>query len=163
MSTRVYVPATATLLRSVVTESGVGPAPFFAHAVTDGLRAALADSGEEEWEYAASATAAQAALGLLLEEDAPRRVVLAVDVDSVRPVEGDDVTLVQVDEVAPFRRVAAVLVDTEDAEDAVAAARDAWTAAEAGDPEAEQLVERCLDHELGWWATQEIGDLLDAL
>ena len=161
MSTRVYVPATATLLRGIVTEDGIGPAPFVAHAVTDRLRAEMPDGGDEEWEYAASASAAQSSLGLLLDEDQPRRVVVAVDAGTVLPVEGDDPTLVSVEEVVPFRRIAAVLVDDEDAEGVVAAARAAWEAAEAGDADAEVVVERCLDHELGWWATQEVGDLLD--
>jgi hypothetical protein len=161
MTVRVYVPATATLLRGIVTEDGIGPAPFAAHAVTDRLRAAMPDGAEEEWEYAASASAAQSSVGLLLEEDRPRRVVVAVDAGTVLPVEGDDPTLVSVEEVVPFRRIAAVLVDDEDAEGAVAAARDAWEAAEAGDEDAGTVVERCLDHDLGWWATQEVGDLLE--
>ena len=56
-----------------------------------------------------------------------------------------------------MRHVAAVLADTEDAEDDVTAARDAILERSA---EAEELAERCLTHELAWWATQEIGDLL---
>ncbi|MGZ6804355.1 MAG: DUF6912 family protein [Nocardioidaceae bacterium] len=160
MSTRVYVPVTPALLRDIVTEAGVGPAPFAAHAVTPGLQAVMADGGEEEWEYVACTTAAQSSVGLLSDEDVPRRVVLAVDVSSARPVGGDDVSLVQVDEVVPYSGIAAVLVDDDEAGDAVAAAREAWAAAEAGDPDAEATVERCLDHELGWYATQEIGDLL---
>jgi len=163
VSTRVYVPVTAARLREVVTSDGVGPAPFLAFAVTDRLRTAWADASEEEWEYAASATAAQASLGLLTDADPPRRLVLALDVGTVTPVEGDDPTVVEVEQVVPFRRVAAVLADAEDAQDTVTAAREAWAAAEAGDADAEATVERCLDHELGWWATQEIGDLLDVL
>ena len=41
--------------------------------------------------------------------------------------------------------------------DDVSAARDAILECSA---EAEELSERCLTHELAWWATQEIGDLL---
>ena len=163
MSTRVYVPTSAALLRQVVTSDGVGPAPFVAHAVTDRLRTAWADASDEEWEYAASATGAQASLGLLTEADAPRRLVLALDVATVTPVDGDDPTMVEVAQAVPFRRIAAVLADDADAEDAVAAARDAFLAAEQGDDAAERVVERCLDHELGWWATQEIGHLLEVL
>ena len=84
--------------------------------------------------------------------------MVAVDVESSRPADPDDPTVVQVDDVVPMRHVAAVLADTEDAEDAVAAARDAILEASA---EAEELSERCLSHELAWWATQEIGDLLE--
>jgi hypothetical protein len=53
-----------------------------------------------------------------------------------------------------------VLADSADAEPAVAAARDA-VAAQGLD--AERLLERCLDLELGWWAAQEVEVLLDDL
>ncbi len=72
----------------------------------------------------------------------------------------EDPTVVQVGEAVPFRRVAAVLVDSADAEADVRAARDAWAAAEEGDAAAQRLVDRCLDRELAWFAAQEIGDLL---
>ena len=160
--TRVYVPGTLTLLRDIVLADGIGPAPFTAHAVTAELRRAYPDGGDEEWEYAASSAAAESALALLVEGDPARRVVVAVDVGSVVPVEGDDPTLVTVDEVAPFRRIAAVLVDDEEAAADVSAAVAAREAAERGDPEAAALVERCLDHELGWYATQEIAGLAGA-
>jgi len=156
---RVYVPSTLGRLRGVVTSDGVGPAPFVAHAVTDELRAAYEDGGDEEWEYAAATAAAQSAVGLLHDEEPARRVVLAVDVPGVRPAELDDPTVVVVDEVVPYRRIAAVLADGPEAEPDVAAARDALA---AGSEDAETLLDRCLDHELAWWATQEIGDLLDA-
>jgi len=158
MSVRVYVPSTFAALRAVVQSDGVGPAPFPAHAVTDAVRADLVDGGDEEWEYAAAVAAAQSAVELMLEGDVARRVVIALDVGSVRTVVSDDPTLVEVDEVVPMRRVAAVLADDAAAVSDVAAARDAL-ADGAGD--AERLLERCLEHDLGWWAAQEIGDLLD--
>ncbi len=158
--TRVYVPSTLTQLRDIVAADGIGPPPFLAHAVTDALRAAYADGSEEEWEYAAAAAAAQTSLSLLVEDDPARRVVVAVDVPSARPLEDDDPTAVRVDDVVPFRRIAAVLVDTPDAADDVAAAVARLADAGEGEAEAEAVVERCLDHELGWYATQEIGDLL---
>ena len=155
MSTRVYVPTTLTRLRAVVTADGIGPAPFVGHAVTPGVREGLPDVGEEEWEYAASTAAAQSSLAMLEDDEPARRVVIAVDVPSARPAGTVDPTVVEVDDVVPFRRVGAVLVDAAEAEPDVAAARDA-----VGTPDAEDLAERCLDHELGWWAAQEIGDLL---
>jgi hypothetical protein len=57
-----------------------------------------------------------------------------------------------------MRLVAAVLVDSVDAESDVSAAR---TALAEGAPDVDRLVDRCHDHELGWWATQEIGVLLE--
>ena len=154
---RVYVPSTLRRLRAVVTADGLGPAPFAAHTVTRGVRAELPDAGEEEWEYAASAAAAQTSVSLLTDQDPPRRVVIAVDVSVARETGADDVTLVEIDDVVPMRRVAAVLVDAADAEEDVAAARRARA---EGSPDAERLLERCLDHELGWWATQEVAALL---
>ena len=112
---------------------GVGPAPFLAHAVTDAVRGELADAGEEDWEYAASSAAALASVGLLGEGEPARRVVLAVDVPGARRVEVEDPTRCEVDTVVPFRWVAAVLADSADAEDTVAAARRAEA---AGSPEA---------------------------
>jgi hypothetical protein len=154
---RVYVPSSLSRLRRVVDENGFGPAPFAAHAVTAALRDAYGDGGEEDWEYAAASAAAQSSVGLLTPEEPARRVVLAVDVPRVRPIDSDDPTVVQVDEAVPFRWIAAVLADAVDAQADVATARDAVA---RGSADAEDLLERCLDHELGWWATQEVGVLL---
>jgi hypothetical protein len=162
VSIRVYVPSSYALLREAVVSGGIGPSPLLAHAVTDALRAELADGTDEDWEYVAMTAAAQDSLALLTDEDPPRRVVIAVDVDSVLPVEHEDLTLVEVAEVVPLRAVAAVHVDAEDAEDAVAEARPLWERAAEGDEKAAAVVERCTDHELGWYATQEIGTLLEA-
>ncbi len=56
--TRVYVPSTTGRLRGIVTASGIGPAPFAAHAVTDEVRRELGDVDDEDLEYAASSAAA---------------------------------------------------------------------------------------------------------
>jgi hypothetical protein len=157
VSTRVYVPTTLSRLRAIVTADGIGPAPFVGHAVTPGVREELPDVGEEEWEYAASTAAAQSSLGMLHEDEPARRVVIAVDVPSARPAGTADPTVVEVDDVVPFRYVGAVLADAADAEDDVVAARDALA---ARSEDVEVLSDRCLDHELGWWAAQEIGALL---
>lgn len=161
MSTRVYVPSSLARLREVLVAGGVGPAPILAHAVTDDVRSALADLGEEEWEYAVLSAAAQDSLGLIDSEDAPRRVVVVAEAESVVPVDGAESSLVEVAEVVPLRKIVAVHVDSEDAAEDVAAGRDAWAAAQAGDDEAAVVVERCLGHELGWFATQEIGELVE--
>jgi hypothetical protein len=145
-------------LRDLLLSGGIGPVPVPAHAVTDGLRSAFPEAEEEEWEYAALTAAAQDSLALIAEDDAPRRVVVVAEADSVVPAEG---SLVEIDEVVPLRKVVAVHVDSEDAVDDVAAARAAWPDAEAGDEAASVTVERCVDHELGWFATQEIGELVD--
>jgi hypothetical protein len=160
MSTRVYVPTTPRGLRAAVEAGAVGPAPFVAHAVTRAVRAGLADAGDEEWEHAAASAAARSSVGMLDADEPARRVVLAVDVPAVHAGDRDGTGLVEVHEAAPLSRVAAVLADSADAEPAVAAARDA-VAAQGLD--VERLLERCLDHELGWWAAQEVEVLLDDL
>lgn len=158
---RVYVSSTLSRLAEVVASGGVGPVPFMAHAVTDRLQAEYADGSEEEWEYAAMSAAAQASLGLIGASDPPRRVVIAVDVPSVAAVEGAEPSLVEVHEVVPATKIAAVHVDSVDAEEDVRAAAQVYADAEDGDADAEALVERCLDHEPGWFATQEVGALIE--
>jgi hypothetical protein len=158
---RVYVPCTVSQLRDIVTSGGVGAVPFTAHAVTERLRAEDPGADDEELEYLATTAAAQASLGLMAEGE-KRRVVVAVDVPSVVPVETDDPSTVQVDDPVPFRQLAAVLVDDASAAGDVAAAAEAWADAAEGSSQAAEAVERCLDHELGWYAPDEIGDLLDA-
>jgi len=160
MTARVYVATTWTGLRGIVTADGIGPAPFFGHAVTRALRASWPEGDDEELEYAATVAAARTSLGLLTDEDPSRRVVLAVEAETVIESDDADPTVVEVGEVVPMRLVAAVLVDTEDAADAVTAAREAWPAALEGDTDAEAVVDRCLDRDLAWFAVQEMGELL---
>lgn len=161
MSTRVYVPSSLGRLRAVLVSGGVGPAPLLAHCVTDALRGALPDGGEEEWEYAALSAAAQDSLALL-EDGVPRRVVVVADVATVPPVSGAEGSLVELAEVIPLRMIAAVHVDTPGAAETVETARAAWAAAAAGDEVALAAVDDCLDHELAWFATQEIGEVVES-
>jgi hypothetical protein len=158
VSTRVYVPSSITGLKELLLSGGIGPVPVHAHAVTDEVRAALPDAAEEEWEYAVLNAAAQDSVGLLTEDDPPRRVVVVAEAGSVTP--GSDGSVVEIDEVVPLRQVVAVHVDGDDAAEVVAAARTSWSDAAAGDEAAAAVLERCLDHELGWFATQELGDLV---
>ena len=139
MSVRIYIPATLTLLTQYVAHGGVGPAPVRARAVTEWLRGAWPEADEEEWEYAALMAAADDSAALLTAEDPPRRVVLAADVAAV--VARDDSSLVEVDSAFDFSHVRAVHVDTADI-----AAPAAYDPVELGD--------------LGWYAVQEIPDLL---
>ena len=139
MSVRIYIPATLTGLAAFLSEGGVGPAPVRARAVTAWLREEWPEAAEEEWEYAALMAAADDSAGLLTDEDQPRRVVLAADVDSA--VESRDSTMVEVLPAFPFRLVKAVHADTADLERAA-----------SYDPEALG--------DLAWFAVQEIPDLL---
>ena len=59
--------------------------------------------------------------------------------------------------------VASVHMDDDDAEPAVAAAAEAILPADLGDGSAQQAVDDAEGFELSWYATQEIGALLELL
>jgi hypothetical protein len=147
-SERVYVPLTPTLLRRAREEGGLDEPPLAAHAVTP----ELVDADESE--YAALTAAAHEALSLLRPDEPARRIVAAVDVPSWEPrPDGEHPSAVSVPTRVPWRRVATVHVDSEEAVADVAAAL-------GGTPEA---VERCLEHELGWFGVQEVDELVEHL
>jgi hypothetical protein len=60
----------------------------------------------------------------------------------------------------PLAKVAAVHVDASEAVDDVRRALDVLSAADAGDADAQFTVEAVEDHELLWYAPQEIPDLV---
>ena len=151
---RVYLPLTSTSLAEAHARGGFGAGR--AHAVTAHLAAALGTDDEEELEYAASTAAAHEVIGLLTEEDQPLRIVAALDVDRADPQPGH-LTAVRVEGV-PLRRLAALLADSPDAGAAVRSGQEALA---AGGSEDHPAVQRCLDHELGWYAAQELEQLLD--
>lgn len=155
--TRVYLPLTITGLAELERTGVCGPAPLRVHAVTAAVRELAPDGDEEELEYAALTAAAQHSVALAESSPHSRRVVVALDVGTVEDLgDADDPTMASVAHEVPRRRVAAVHVDTEEAEPAVAAARAAHETAAY-----DELLDRCLDHELAWYAAQEIPHLLD--
>ena len=161
---RVYLPLTSSSLRRAREEGAFGPAPLPGHAVTPALLEALGGTtDQEDAEYSAMAAAGLASLTMLGDDDAPARVVAAVDVASwePRPDEGDP-SAVEVRFDVPLKRLAAVHVDGADTRVQVLAAREALRA-EAGSDDLPEAVERCLDLELGWFAAQELDALLDDL
>ncbi len=139
MSTRVYVPASLSLLARFTEEGGIGPTPVYAHAVTAWLRAAWPEADEEEWEYAALMAAADASLVYLTAEDPPRRVVLVAETKDL--IEDPESTALTIDSAIPMRAVHAVHADTVDIDPSFP----------------EQL------GDLGWFGVQEIPDLLAQL
>lgn len=162
---RVYVPLTLPGLAEAYRTGQLGDGPFLAYAVTPALREWYASDDLEELEYAALSRAALASLRLLAADDgAPRRrVVVAVDVsdDAARP--GPDPAApgeVRVAGTVRLAKAAAVHVDAADAEADVASAARALAAADGGDEEAQHVVEGADDHELLWYATQEIPNLV---
>ncbi|MCN9244743.1 hypothetical protein NGF19_28850 [Streptomyces sp. RY43-2] len=166
---RVYVPLTLSGLAEAHKTGELGAGPLTAYAVTPALRDWCLSDDIEELEYAALSRAALASLRLLAGDDgAPRRrVVVAVDVPDGAVASGPDRGLdpaalgeVRVAGVVPLAKAAAVHVDAEDAEADMAAAVQALPAADGGDGEAQFAVDGAEDHELLWFATQEIPNLL---
>ncbi|GAB2630343.1 hypothetical protein GCM10027168_72370 [Streptomyces capparidis] len=166
---RVYIPTTLPGLARAHEAGELGPGPLDAYAVTPGLREWYVSDDIEELEYVALTRAAQGSLRQLAgDPGAPRRrVVVAVDVPDSAAVADPDVGLdpsaigaVRLPGPVPLSDAAAVHVDAEDAEADVAAAADAVGAADAGDDDARFVVDGAEDHELLWYATQEIPALL---
>ncbi|WP_326690004.1 MULTISPECIES: DUF6912 family protein [unclassified Streptomyces] len=177
---RVYLPSTLPALSQAHGADELGPGPLEAYAVTPGLRAWCASDDEEELEYAALGRAARASLRLLAEasrsEAVPgRRVVIAVEVPDADVAadpdgaadsavgggaEDEAVGRVRLAAAVPLAKAAAVHVDADDAEADVAAAADALTAAAGSEEAARFAVDGAEDHELLWFATQEIPALL---
>jgi hypothetical protein len=165
---RVYVPTT---LRELAQPS-LGPAPLTAYAVTPALREWYLSDDLEELEYAALVRAAQASLRLLAADpEAPRRrVVVAADVPdglvkTDRAGEYDSAPAlgrVLLTDALRLRKAASVHADAEEAEADVSAAAEAAGAADAGDADARFTVDGAEDHELLWFATQEIQGLLES-
>ncbi|MFJ6703701.1 MULTISPECIES: DUF6912 family protein [unclassified Streptomyces] len=166
---RVYVPLTLPGLAEAHKTGELGTGPFAAYAVTPALREWYLSDDIEELEYAALNRAALASLRLLAaDRDAPRRrVVVAVDVPdgtaAADPDRGlDPAALGEVRVTGPvaLAKAAAVHVDSDDAEEDVTAAAGALAAADGGDDDAQFTVDGAEDHELLWYATQEIPNLV---
>ncbi|GLW45228.1 hypothetical protein Stsp02_08900 [Streptomyces sp. NBRC 14336] len=166
---RVYVPLTLPGLAEAYKTGELGAEALVAYAVTPALREWYLSDDIEELEYAALNRAALASLRLLAEDSgAPRRrVVVAVDVadkaatvDPDRGLEPGALGEVRIAGPVPLGKAASVHVDGGDAETDVAAAAQALAAADAGDDDAQFVVDGAEDHELLWFATQEIANLV---
>lgn len=165
---RVYLPATVAMLRELAAKGELAPVNGTAFALTPALREFYTGGSDEELEYAALLEAARASLRLLEaeldDEGSPhRRAVVAADVDDVKLRPDLDAAVVRVAGAVPLNAVAAVHVDAPEAEDAVRAAANAIDAADLGDDDAEFLLGDAEDHELAWYAPQELPFLLELL
>jgi hypothetical protein len=92
-----------------------------------------------------------------------RRVVVVAEVadDAVQLAPHVDRAAVRVSSAVPLRDVKAVHVDDTDAIPDVTVAADAVVEADLGSEDAAFRMEQAEGHELGWYATQEIGPLLE--
>lgn len=167
---RVYLPATLPALASVLRAAEIGPAPVQAFTVTPALREWYASADLEELEYATLMHAARASLRLLRDDpDAPRRrVVLAAEVPDEQAGRGggsgggfEEPTLVLLTAPVPLARVVSGHVDDLAAVADVSEAVAALAAADAGDDDAQFLVDGAEGHELMWYATQELAYVVE--
>jgi hypothetical protein len=160
---RVYIPASLPQLREVLDKGRIGPVPVGGFAVTPALREWYLDDDIEALEYAALTEAGRASLRLIARLGAPaRRVVLACEVDDslVSPNRDGGLGAVDVALEIPLDRIEAAQVDAVDASSDVDAAMAALPAADVGDDDAQFVIDSVEDHELAWFARQELPDLL---
>jgi len=166
---RVYVPATVGMLRQMLDDDELKPINGTAFALTPALRESYASGDTDELEYAAMLDAARASLRLLameLSEDPTalaRRVVVAAEVDDAALRPDLDFSVVRLSGPVPTDTLVAVHVDTADAEPSVRAASAVIDAADLGDPDAEFTLGNAEDHELAWYAPQELPFLLELM
>ncbi|MEV0059607.1 hypothetical protein [Nocardia sp. NPDC050718] len=173
------------MLRRLVDEREVFPLGATAFAVTPALREAYAAGDDDELAEVAMQEAARASLRLLAgerdglddagedatpadEATAPgspvyRRAVIAADVTGAKLRPDLDDAVVKLAGPITYDQVASVHVDLAEAEPQVAKAVDVIDAADLGDTDAEFVLGDAEDHQLAWYATQELPFLLDLL
>ena len=165
---RVYLPTTLAALADASAE--IAPPGATAFAVTPALREWYREGDIEELEYVAMTHAARASLRLLAAlpgagtpgSGQTRRVVLAADVPdaAARPSPDVDVAAVRLEAGVRLDAVASAHVDDPAAADDVRAALAVLDAATRGDDDAQFVLDGLDDHELQWYAVQEIPFLL---
>ena len=171
---RIYIPATLAMLQRLVADGSLWPVNGTAFAVTPRLREAYAEGDDDELGEVALREAALASLRLLAiaADEAPddplpqRRVVLVAEVADATTValrpDLDD-AVVRISEPVTSDEVVAAFVDNTAAEPHVEAAVAVIDAADLGDEDAELTVGDAQDHDLAWYAAQELPFLLELL
>lgn len=177
---RVYIPATLAMLQRLVADGSLFPVSGTAFAVTPTLREAYAEGDDDELAEVALRDAALGSLRLLAADepdeaadpDEPagsgaalplRRCVLVADVENAKARPDLDDAVVRVSDAVRLDDVVAVYVDTAAAEAAVRVAVGVIDAADLGDEDAELAVGDAQDHDLAWYAPQELPFLLELL
>ncbi|WP_156747375.1 hypothetical protein [Mycobacterium sp. E2462] len=170
--TVVYIPATLRMLRQLVADGSLWPVNGTAFALTPALREAYAEGDDDELADVALREAALASLRLLAHDDdpaaapdalPPRRAVLAAEVEGATYRPDLDDAVVRLAGPVRAEDVIAAYVDNAAAEAAVARAIEAVDDADLGDEDAELIVGDAQDHDLAWYANQELPFLLDLL
>ncbi|MCV7383759.1 hypothetical protein H7K14_07900 [Mycolicibacter longobardus] len=172
---RVYIPATLAMLAQLVADGSLRAVSGTAFAVTPALRESYAHGDDDELAEVALGEAALASLRLLGAADTAagdealptRRAVLVADIadgadgPTARP--DLDAAVVRLAGPVELSDVVAAYVDNAAAEPAVLAAIAVIDDADLGDEDAELTVGDAQDHDLAWYATQELPFLLDLL
>lgn len=164
--TLVFIPATLAMLRQFVADGSLWPVNGTAFSVTPTLREAYSEGDDDELAEVALQEAALASLRLLADEAGalpPRRAVLAAEIDDVKFRPDLDDAVVRLGAPVAIDDVIAAYVDNADAESAVTRAIEFIDAADLGDEDAELIVGDAQDHDLAWYANQELPFLLDLL
>jgi len=155
-------------LRGLNANARLGPCPLVAHAITADFRSATEDVDEEEREYLALMLAAQESLYVIATTNGePCRVVVSADVDDeFVSARSGAATAVEVSVEISLRQCSSVHVDDDAAKTAVSAAATSIASSMVspdtphGDFASMVSAGDLDDHELLWFATQEIPDLL---
>jgi hypothetical protein len=169
--TQVYIPATLAMLQQLVTDESLWPVNGTAFAVTPTLRESYAEGDDEELADVALREAALASLRLLAAQEAegaddtprPRRAVLSAEIGDVTFRPDLDDAVVRLAAPVTIDQVIAAYVDNAGAEEAVAKAIKVIDAADLGDEDADLVVGDAQDHDLAWYANQELPFLLELL
>ncbi len=168
--TLVYIPATLAMLQQLVADGSLWPVNGTAFAVTPTLREAYAEGDDDELAEVALREAALASLRLLAADAGAashtlplRRAVLAAEVDDVKHRPDLDDAVVRLGAPVSIEDVIAAYVDNAGAEAAVTKAIEVIDAADLGDEDAELIVGDAQDHDLAWYANQELPFLLELL
>lgn len=170
--TVVYIPATLPMLAQLVADGSLWPVSGTAFALTPRLREAYAEGDDDELADVALREAALASLRLLAAAEGggepsasppPRRAVLVAEVEDVTYRPDLDDAVVRLSGPVPIDHVIAAYVDNAGAESAVARAVEAVDAADLGDEDADLIVGDAQDHDLAWYANQELPFLLELM
>ena len=155
------------MLRRLVADRLLHARSGTAFAVTPTLREAYAEGDDDELADVALREAALASLRLLAGEGTsdlpPRRAVVVAEVEGVTARPDLDDAVVRLSAPIAFTDVIAAYVDNADAEPAVVLAIEAVDAADLGDEDAEFIVGDAQDHDLAWYAAQELPFLIELL
>jgi hypothetical protein len=160
------------MLQQLVADGLIHARSGTAFAVTPALRESYAEGDDDELAEVALREAALASLRLLAisGEDStgepalpPRRAVLVVDVAEATARPDLDDAVVRLAGPVPLTDVIAAYVDNAAAETAVLAAVAVVDEADLGDEDAELAVGDAQDHDLAWYASQELPFLLELL